>query len=120
MNSQEEKKEVARTSYLVVFLKSIKTFFLEDTVCDKSRLAKPDIQIEMERALQWSVSNLTGLCTARLPKGRLFAMFWLDRRVSRGRFAAAFDGFLHVTAISFENTQRPTKRAEDELTGCLL
>lgn len=42
---------------------------------------------------KWSVSNLTGLCTARLPKGRLFAMFWLDRRVSRGRFAAAFDGF---------------------------
>jgi hypothetical protein len=60
----------------------------------------------MEGALQWSISNLTGLCTARLPNGRLLAMFWLDRRVSRGRFAAAFDGFLHVTAISFENTQR--------------
>jgi hypothetical protein len=105
-NNQEDKKETARTMYLVVFLKSIKTFFLEDTVCDKSRLAKPDIQIEMEGALQWSISNLTGLCTARLPNGRLLAMFWLDRRVSRGPFAAAFDRFLHVTAVSFENTQR--------------
>jgi hypothetical protein len=41
-NNQEEKKEISRTMYLVVFLKSIKTFFWEDTVCDKSRLAKPD------------------------------------------------------------------------------